>query len=116
MFTLADRFWGLLPLDLRGTSKSDKFILWIDAVGGYWVCLGNKITIGQSGGSGNIDVPILGDISPRHAQIHRDGEGYLIKAIREVRVDGRPVRPTAHLNDGCLIELGATVRLIFRKP
>src|SRR3989304_428365 len=116
MFNLADRFRGLLTMDLGGTSKSDKFMLWIDAVGGYWVCLGDKITIGQPAGSGNIDVPILGDISPRHAHIYRDGEGYLIEAIREVRGDGRPVRPTAYLHDGCSIELGESVRLIFRRP
>jgi hypothetical protein len=116
MFNLAERFRGLLTMDIGDTSKSDKFMLWIDAVGGYWVCLGDKITIGQPVGLGKVDVPILGDISPRHALIHRDGEGYLIEAIREVRVNGRPVRPTAYLNDGCYIEMGESVRLIFRRP
>jgi hypothetical protein len=116
MFNLADRFRGLLTMDLGGTTQSDKFMLWIDSVGGYWVCLGDKITFGQPGTSGNIDVPILGDISPRHAQIHRDGEGYLIEAIRDVRVDGRPVRPTAYLHDGCRIDLGESVRMVFRQP
>ena len=101
-------------MELDGASQSDKFMLWIDAVGGYWVCLNDEITIGQPA-SGDIDIPILGDISPRHAKIHRDGEGYLIEAIREVRVDGRPVRPVASLSDGCRIELGESVRLEFRR-
>jgi len=103
-------------MELSGTVQSDKFMLWIDAVGGYRVCLGDEVTIGQPTTTESIDVPILGDISPRHARIHRDGEGYLIEAIREVRVDGRPVRPVASLSDGCRIELGESVRLIFRRP
>ncbi len=92
-------------MEFGGTLQSDKFMMWIDAVGGYWVCMNDEITIGQPA-AGNVDVPILGDISPRHARIHRDGEGYLIEAIREVRLDGRPVRPVASLSDGCRIELG----------
>jgi hypothetical protein len=115
MFNLADRFRGLLTMELGGASQSDKFMMWIDAVGGYWVCLNDEITIGQPAATGNIDVPILGDISPRHARIHRDGEGYLIEAIREVCVDGRKVRPVASLSDGCRIELGESVKLIFRR-
>jgi hypothetical protein len=102
-------------MEIGGTFQSDKFMMWIDSVGGYWVCLNDEITIGQPVAAGNIDVPILGDISPRHARIHRDGEGYLIEAIREVRLDGRAVRPVASLSDGCRIELGESVRLIFRR-
>ena len=101
-------------MEIGGTFQTDKFMMWIDSVGGYWVCLNDEITIGQPT-AGNIDVPILGDISPRHARIHRDGEGYLIEAIREVRLDGRPVRPVASLSDGCRIELGESVHLIFRR-
>jgi hypothetical protein len=95
---------------------SDKFMLWIDAVGGYWVCLGERILIGQPAGDEIIDVPILGDISPRHAKIIRDGEEYLIEALREVKVDGKPVKPRAALKNGCRIELGGSVRLTFRRP
>jgi hypothetical protein len=115
MFNLADRFRELLTMELGGTFQSDKFMIWIDAVGGYWVCLNDEIIIGQPAAGGNIDIPILGDISPRHARIRRDGEGYLIEAIREVRVDGRQVRPVASLSDGCRIELGESVRLNFRR-
>ena len=70
-------------MEFGGKVQTDKFMLWIDAVGGYWVCLGDEITIGQPVSAGSVDVPILGDISPRHARIRRDGEGYVIEAIRE---------------------------------
>jgi len=91
-------------------------MLWVDAVGGFLVCLGQQVTLGQPVRSGGADVPILADISSRHARIRRDGEGYLIEAVRQVRVDGRPVREVGWLTDGSRIELGEGVRLIFRRP
>ncbi len=94
----------------------DRFLLWVDAVGGYWVCLGDEILLGQPVGHGQVDVPILGDLSARHARIRRDGEGYLIEAIRQLHVDGRPVADVSALADGNLIQLGQNVKLIFRRP
>ncbi|MGW8256945.1 MAG: hypothetical protein ACWGMZ_05625 [Thermoguttaceae bacterium] len=115
MFILAHRFRELTTMEFGAVSKSGCFMLWIDAVGGYWVCLGDRITIGLPVGTGKVDVPILGDISPRHAKIYRDGEGYMIEAIRPVRVDGRAAQPSACLSEGCRIELGESVRLSFRR-
>lgn len=94
----------------------DRFLLWVDAVGGYWVCLGDEIVLGQPVRADQIDVPLLGDLSGRHARIRRDGEGYLIEAIRDVWLDGRPVVDFAPLADGSLIQLGGRVKLIFRRP
>lgn len=100
----------------RGKGQSDTFLLWIDAVGGFWVCLADAVTLGQPVPGGAADVPILGDLSGQHARIRRDGEGYLIEAIRDVRVDGRPVDRVTLLRDGSTIELGPSVRLRFRRP
>jgi len=61
-------------------------------------------------------LPILGDLSRRHARIRRDGEGYMIEALRDVRVDDRPVRNVGWLRDGSRIQLGDSVRLVFRRP
>jgi hypothetical protein len=116
MFSLISgmrRFWAM---DGRGGPKSDAFMLWIDAVGGYWVCLREVVTLGQPLPQGQADVPILADLSARHARIRRDGEGYLIEALRELHVDGRPVPQLGWLNDGSRIDLGANVRLVFRRP
>lgn len=103
-------------MDAAFGQKTDRFLLWVDGVGGYWVCLGDEVTLGQPVPSGEIDVPILGDLSKRHARIRRDGEGYLIEAFRPVRVDGRRVERVASLTSGSLIQLGDAVRLIFRRP
>ena len=106
---------------LGDAKPADRFMLWIDAVGGYWVCLADELIIGQPAGSlypgsaGGADIPILADISSRHARIRRDGEGYLIDAIREVRVGGRPVESTELLADGSRIEIGWGVTLQLRR-
>jgi hypothetical protein len=103
-------------MSLGDARHSERFMLWIDAVGGYWVCLDDQITLGQPDARGTADVPILGDLSSRHARIRRDGEGYLVEACREVRVDGRLVRDIGWLGDGSRIQLGGSVRLLFRRP
>ena len=93
-----------------------RFLLWVDGVGGYLVCPSDDVVLGQPAPGGEVDVPILGDISRRHARIRRDGENYLIHPLRSVRIDGRAIdRPTT-LADGNVIELGDNVRLRFRRP
>jgi hypothetical protein len=103
-------------MDSFSGPKADKFLLWIDAVGGYLVCLGDEVTLGQPVRSGAVDVPILGDLSSRHARIWRDGEGYLIEAIRDVWVDDRRVKRVVGLGQQARIRLGDSVRLVFRRP
>lgn len=91
-------------------------MLWVDSVGGYWVCLAPAVVLGQPGGPGRPDIPLLADISSRHARIRRDGEHYLLEAYREVRLDGRPVQQAGWLGEGTQIELGPAVKLAIRRP
>lgn len=92
-----------------------RFVLWVDGVGGYLVCLGGEVTIGQAVPGSNVEVPIQGDLSRQHARIRRD-DGYLIEPLHPVRVAGKDVRETTLLSDGDEIELGQGVRLRFRQP
>jgi len=103
-------------MQCRDGQRADRFMLWVDAVGGFWVCLGDAVTLGQPVPGADADVPILGDISSRHATIRRDREGYVIEAIRDVLLDGRPVHKAATLCDGSRVQLGERVRLRFRRP
>jgi tetratricopeptide (TPR) repeat protein len=93
-----------------------RFLLWVDAVGGYLVCLGNEVVLGQPIAGQSVDIPILGDLSARHAVIRRVGEGYLLEPLRTVRVDGREIHQRTSLLDGQIIELGNAVKLRFRRP
>ncbi len=102
---------------MSGSSElPDRLMLWVDSVGGYLVCLRDEVTLGQPAGGTSPDVPIMGDLSRRQAIIRRQGEGYSIEAVREVRLDGKSISRTAPLWDGSMIELGEAVRLRFRRP
>jgi pSer/pThr/pTyr-binding forkhead associated (FHA) protein len=116
MARIINRFLRDRSMGLSGVRQFDRFMLWIDAVGGYWVCLGDEVTIGQPSWQGTADVPILGDLSSRHALIRRDGEEYLIEALREVYVDGSPVDNVGWLRNRSRIQLGRSVQLLFRRP
>ena len=93
-----------------------RFLLWVDAVGGYFVCLGDRVTLGQPAPGCEADVPLLGDLSRRHAVIQRDREGYVIEPLNRVRINGRPLTDPSPLGDGDVIEMGGSVRLRFRRP
>lgn len=95
---------------------NERFLLWVDGVGGYLVCLGERVTIGQAGCSSDVDIPIQADISRCHARLRRDGEGYLLEAFRPAWVDGRPVEHVAVIGSDSRIRLGQSVRLRVRRP
>lgn len=99
------------------TKRAARFMLWIDAVGGFLVCLGNDVVIGQAVPGTTVDIPIQADISRRHVRIRREGEGYLLEPLApNVVVDGKSVSGVVLLSDGNEIVLSDAVRLRFRKP
>lgn len=132
---------GAVPEELLPIRR---FMLWIDGVGGYLVCEADSVVIGQPDSVGSIhparaqaetepphaalqqrldpagareaDVPILADLSRRHARIRRLGEDYLLDPFREVRINKRPVKVSTLLTDGAELELSPGVRLRFRRP
>jgi hypothetical protein len=61
-------------------------------------------------------VAIRGDLSRKHAVIHRRGEAYTIEPFALVQVNGRRIRDCTLLSDGAEIMLGENVRLRFRQP
>lgn len=103
-------------MDCSFRKATDRFFLWVDAVGGYWVFLNDTVTLGQPGPGDQTDIPILGDLSQQHARIRRDGEGYVLEALRDAWVNGRQVDRWALLTDGSVLQLGSSVRMSFRRP
>ncbi len=101
------------PVTQKKTTS--RFLLWVDAVGGYLVCLNSQITLGQATPGNRVDVPIQADLSRRHATIRREGENYVIEPTGPVRVEGKMIEGATLLSDGDEIELGSGVRLRFRK-
>ena len=94
----------------------ERFLLWIDAVGGFLVCLSDEVVLGQATPSSTIAIPIQADLSRQHAKICRQGDAYTIEPLHATRVNGQIVRGKMLLSDGDEIELAGTVRLRFRQP
>jgi hypothetical protein len=108
------------PRGARGPSDrplAPRFMLWVDAVGGFLVSLGDEVIIGQANPTNKVDIPIQADISRRHVKISRKKEGYVIEPLGpQVTIDGKPITGPALLMDGDEIGLSDSVRLRFRKP
>lgn len=97
------------------TSLPKRFLLWVDSVGGYLVCLANRVTFGQATSEGPVDVPLFADVSRLHAEISRDGEGYVVESGKSVLVNGSEAT-RAVLATGDRVTLGATCQFLFHKP
>lgn len=108
---------GFAPLSSVGGNVAlpKRFLLWVDGVGGYLVCLSSRVTFGQATADGPVDVPLFADVSRTHAEVTRDTEGYVIESGRAVRVNGTETR-CAVLTAGDRVTLGASCQFVFHKP
>jgi hypothetical protein len=115
-FANAQRQPSHLPTRDDASTHIDRFLLWVDAVGGYLVCPGHRLVLGRAGSEIDADVPLMGDIARRHATLVRGGDGYILEAHHTSFVNGKPVESEVVLRDGDVIRLGSTVELEFRQP
>src|SRR6185437_5329446 len=104
-----------------------RFLLWVDGVAGYLVCTGTRVTFGQAVLEGGpVDVPLFADVSRVHADISRDGEGYLVESGKAAPVNGREVTRTVLVNGkdvgrsvlapGDRVTLGSACQFLFPRP
>lgn len=91
-------------------------MLWIDQVGAFLLCLGERVTVGGPAANAAADIPLLANLSRRHATFVRSGEGFVLEAHAPAMVAGRAVHDRADLSHGNEIVLGPNVRLNFRLP
>lgn len=97
--------------------SGEKFVVWIDRVGAFQLCLKNEVTIGGPAADGvSADVALLANLSRRHATFVRSGESYVLAAHAPLQVAGKSVHDRVDLADGYVLSLGANVRLKFRLP
>lgn len=101
---------------VNDSQASARGLIWVDGVGGMLVCLADSVTIGQSVPESGLEIPILGDLSRRHARIHRRAGDYILEPLASVHVERRLVQGFTPLEDGHEIQIGNGVRLRFRKP
>lgn len=101
---------------VSGTLPPNRMLFWIDAVGGFLVCLDDEVVIGQPTPGQPIAVPVLADLSRRHAVIRREGGAYVLEPVQRVSVDGQVLKGPTVLASGQVIQLGESVRMRFTKP
>lgn len=101
---------------VAGKEQPQRALLWVDAVGGFLVCFDDSITLGQPSPGDAIALPILADLSRRHAILHRDAGAYVLEPLQRTRVDGREITSPFVLSDGQLIQLGDNVCIRFNRP
>jgi hypothetical protein len=92
-----------------------RFLLWVDGVGGYLVCLAPRVTLGQATQDSYVDVPLFADVSRLHATLTRDAEGYLLEAVRPLLVNNEPATRTL-LRPNDRVTLGSCCQVRFRQP
>ncbi len=97
-------------------APKSRLLLWVDAVGGFFVCLGNEVSLGQAVPDTTVDLPLLADLSRHHATIRRDEEGYVIEPVRDVRLNHQLITSASWINNGSLLELGPALELRFTRP
>jgi hypothetical protein len=101
---------------VAGNDNPQRALLWVDAVGGFLVCLDDHVVIGQPSPGERIALPILADLSRRHAVIRRDAGAYVLEPLQRTLVGDRPITGPYVLGDDESIQLGDNVRLRFTKP
>lgn len=96
--------------------EDNRFVLWVDGVGGFLVCQSESVEIGQARPGNRVAVPIMADLAGKHARIERDVEGYWIDPLQTTQINGRAIHRRTMLSDGDELELGGGVRIRFRRP
>ena len=77
------------PLLGRRAPLPKRFLLWVDGVGGYLVCLSNRGSrSGRRPPTGRWTCRCSRTCRGLHAEVTRDGEGYVIESSRGIRVNG----------------------------
>ncbi len=95
---------------------AERYVMWIDAVGGYLVCLDDFVVIGQPTGGAQTTVGILADVSRRHVVLRRDAGQYVLEPLGPTKLDGTAIKSPTVLGNQHEIELGEGVRLRFTRP
>ena len=95
---------------------ANRFLLWVDGVGGYLVCRDDVLMVGQAVPGSRVAIPLLGDLSRQHAILERLGGRYVVRPLEPTWVDGQAAEGPTLLQDGSRIDMGRSVSLRFRQP
>lgn len=105
------------PNEPRPSPVAARYHLWVDGVGGYLLCLQDRVTIGGPADPGKqADVTLLANLSRKHATFVRSGEGYILEPHGTTFVGHRQIIEPTPLTGDYAVRLGSNVELAFRLP
>ena len=93
------------------------FRLWVDGVGAYLVCCGERVRLGgQANQDESAEISWLADLSRIQGTFIRSGEWYLLEPAGSapVTLDGNPVWQTVVLPESCLLTFGNVMVSVSR--
>ena len=103
--------------ELKWPMPTDRYMLWIDGVGAWQLCVGSQFLIGgPTLEDKSADICLMANLSRRHASLLRNGEDWFIHPHGLTVVSGRTVTGPTLLRTGDEICLAERVRLGFRIP
>jgi hypothetical protein len=97
-------------------TAAERYVMWVDAVGGYLICMDDAVVLGQPSSGQQPTVPILADVSRRHAVVRRDAGQYVLEPLGPVKLDGNTISTPTVLGNRHVIQLGESVQLQFTRP
>lgn len=99
------------------SGSCERYMLWIDGVGAWQLCLGSEFLIGgPTSESSAADICLMANLSRKHATLQRIGEDWFIHPHQSTVVAGRSISGPTLLRTGDAICLAERVRLGFRIP
>lgn len=99
------------------SGSCDRYVLWIDGVGAWQMCVGRRFLIGGPTLEGQAaDICLMANLSRRHATLERNGEDWFIHPHQSTVLSGRTLSAAAAMKSGDSICLAEKVRLGFRIP
>ncbi len=105
-----------VPGKLLGDSLlPERLLVLVDGSGSYLLIRNARASIGRAATDDPADIPVVSNLSERHADIARIDDDYFIFANREVNIGGRNVQQKL-LQNGDKIILGRRAKLTFNLP
>ena len=94
----------------------EKFMVWIDGVGGYLVCGQAEHQLGQAIADTDVSIPLRGDIDRKHATIKSVDGNHVLRPLGQIHIDQRQIEQPVVLNSGQVFRMGQLVAMKYRKP
>lgn len=98
------------------TSRVENFLMWIDGVGGFLVCVGPQVHAGSFVDQPGIDIPVQADLRRRHLRMELHHDQFVLVPFGPVSLNGQSISQAVTLAADQRIELTGQVKWRFRQP